>query len=192
MFVTGTRSIEGSLGRVELRTERLLLRRWRPSDREPFARLNADPHVMRHFERPLMLGESDAMVDRIDRQFDEHGFGLWAVEIPGHASFIGFTGLWIHSFTAHFMPAVEIGWRLDSPFWGRGYATEAARAALADGFERVGLREIVSFTSPLNVPSIRVMERIGMTHDPTVDFDHPNVSEGHPLKGHVLYRLAAP
>ena len=177
---------------MEIRTDRLVLRRWRTEDREPFFRLNGNPLVMRYFERALTREESDAMVDRIERHFDENGFGSWAVEVVGGSPFIGYVGLWRPNFQAHFMPAVEIGWRLDMPFWGRGYATEAARAALADGFERVGLREIVSFTSPLNVPSIKVMERIGMTHDPADDFDHPNVTQGHRLKRHVLYRLAAP
>ena len=146
---------------------------------------------MRYFPRPLTGDESNAMVDRIEREFDEHGFGLWAVEVSGQAPFIGDVGLWRPTFSAPFMPAVEIGWRLDRPFWGHGYATEAARAALADGFGRVGLEEIVSFTSPLNAPSVAVMERLGMTRDPADDFDHPNVPEGHPLRRHVLYRLRA-
>ena len=177
---------------MELRTERLVLRRWRSADRAPFARLNADPDVMRYFERPLTSDESDTFIDLIDQQFEERGFGLWAVEVPGRSPFIGYVGLSVPKFAAHFMPAVEIGWRLDRPFWGCGYATEAAFAVLADGFERVRLHEIVSFTSPLNLPSIRVMKRIGMSHDPADDFDHPSVREGHPLRRHVLYRLATP
>jgi len=177
---------------VELRTERLVLRRWGSADRAPFARLNADPDVMRYLERPLTSDESDTFIDLIDQQFEERGFGLWAVEVPGRSPFIGYVGLSVPKFAAHFMPAVEIGWRLDRPFWGYGYATEAACAVLADGFERVRLHEIVSFTSPLNLPSIRVMERIGMSHDPADDFDHPSVREGHPLRRHVLYRLATP
>ena len=177
---------------MELRTERLVLRRWGSADRAPFARLNADPDVMRYFERPLTRDESDTFIDLIDQQFEERGFGLWAVEVPGRSPFIGYVGLSVPKFAAHFMPAVEIGWRLDRPFWGCGYATEAAFAVLADGFERVRLHEIVSFTSPLNLPSIRVMKRIGMSHDPADDFDHPSVREGHPLRRHVLYRLATP
>ena len=172
---------------LQLRTQRLILRRWRPSDREPFARMNADPAVMRHFPRPLTREESDALAERADAEFDQCGYGLWAVEVPGEAEFIGFVGLSLH----RFFPVPEIGWRLDRPFWGRGYATEAARAALEDGFARLGLREIVSFTSPLNTPSVAVMERLGMTHDPADDFDHPNLPEGHPLRHHVLYRIAA-
>jgi len=177
---------------LELRTERLILRRWRPSDGEPFARMNADPEVMRYMIRPLTREESDAFVDRIERQFEEHGFGLWAVEIANEAPFIGYVGLSIPNFDAHFTPAVEVGWRLDRPYWGRGYATQAARAAIADGFGRVGLREIVSFTGAANARSIAVMERLGMTRDPADDFEHPNVPEGHPHGHHVLYRLAAP
>jgi RimJ/RimL family protein N-acetyltransferase len=176
---------------MELQTDRLILRRWRPDDREPFASMNADPEVMRHLNRPLTREESDAFVERIEKQFEEHGFGLWAVEVPGEAPFIGYVGLWIAAFEAHFTPAVEVGWRLDRPYWGNGYATEAARATITDGFERVGLKEIVSFTSRLNVRSVAVMERVGMTRDPNGDFDHPNVPPGSPLRPHVLYRLAA-
>jgi RimJ/RimL family protein N-acetyltransferase len=174
---------------VELRTERLVLRRWRDSDRGPFARMNADPEVMRFFPAPLSRTASDAFVDSIEGHFAELGFGLWAAEVPGTTPFIGFVGLSVPHFDAHFMPAVEVGWRLDRTFWGRGYATEAARAATVDAFSRVGLREIVSFTVPMNLPSIRVMERLGMTRNPDDDFDHPGVPAGHPYRRHVLYRL---
>jgi|SRR5579864_491853 len=175
-----------------LRTERLLLRRWRPADREPFAGLNADPEVMEHFPSVLERAESDAFADRIEAAFESLGYGLWAVEVPGDAEFIGYTGLALHTFEARFTPAVEIGWRLARGYWGRGYATEAARAAVADGFARAGLDEIVSFTSPLNRRSVRVMERLCMTRDPADDFDHPRVPVGHPLRRHVLYRLRRP
>lgn len=173
--------------RVELRTDRLILRRWRASDREPFARMNADPEVMRFYLAPYSREESDAMVDMTERQFEDRGYGLWAVEIPGEADFIGYVGLWAHPY----FPAPEVGWRLDKAYWHKGYATEAARAAIADGFDRMGLTEVVSFTTPLNLPSIRVMQRLGMTHDAAGDFDHPNVPEGHPLRRHVLYRLSS-
>ncbi len=176
---------------LELRTERLLLRRWRASDHEPFARLNADPVVMQYMVGTLSREDSDAFVVRIEQQFDERGFGLWAVEVPGVAPFVGFVGLSVPRFEAHFTPAVEVGWRLDRPYWGRGYATEAARASLADGFERARLPEIVSFTIPINLRSIAVMQRIGMTRDPEDDFDHPGVPKGHPYRRHVLYRIAA-
>jgi RimJ/RimL family protein N-acetyltransferase len=177
------------VNQLQLRSARLLLRRWRQIDREPFANLNADPVVMEHFPGVLSRKESDAMVDQIEAQFDEVGYGLWAVEAPDEALFLGFVGLSVPSFQAHFMPAVEIGWRLDRTCWGRGFATEAARAALDDGFGRVGLAEIVSFTVPANVRSIRVMERLGMTHNPADDFDHPRLHEGHRLRRHVLYRI---
>jgi ribosomal-protein-alanine N-acetyltransferase len=173
----------------QLRTERLLLRRWLEDDRKPFARLNADPEVMQYFPSPLNREESDAFVDRIEGAFDELGYGLWAIEVPGEIGFVGYVGLASPNFTAHFTPAVEVGWRLGRPHWGRGFATEAARAALADGFDRVGLDEIVSFTVPANLRSTRVMERLGMTRDPADDFDHPAIAAGHQLRRHVLYRL---
>jgi RimJ/RimL family protein N-acetyltransferase len=173
---------------TELRTDRVLLRRWRPEDRAPFASLNADPRVMEYFPILLSPEASDALVDRIDAHFARHGYGLWAAEIPGVTAFAGFVGLAIPTFYAPFMPAVEIGWRLAAEHWGRGYATEAARAVLSFGFEEVGLSEIVSFTVPANVRSRRVMERIGMTHDPSDDFDHPALPEGHSFRRHVLYR----
>ncbi len=173
-----------------MRTARLLLRRWRASDRKPFAALNADPRVMEHFTAPLSRHESDALADRIEAHVARHGFGLWAVEIPSVARFAGFVGLSVPTFTAHFMPCVEIGWRLAADQWGRGYATEGARAALAFGFDTLGLAEIVSFTTAGNMPSRRVMERIGMRHDPADDFDHPALPIGHPHRRHVLYRIA--
>jgi RimJ/RimL family protein N-acetyltransferase len=168
-----------------IRTERLVLRRWRPSDRAPFAALNADPEVMEHFPGPMTREESDAFVDRMEAYWREHGYGRFAVEVPGEAGCIGFVGITVPPF----MPQDEIGWRLARPFWGRGYATEAARAVLADAFDRLGRNEIVSFTVPANVRSTRVMERLGMTHDPADDFDHPMFPPGHRLRLHVLYRL---
>ena len=174
---------------MRLKTERLVLRSWRNSDRENFARLNADPVVMEHFPGVLSRAESDSLAARIDAHFKDHGFGLWAVEVPGKANFIGFVGLSVPGFDAPFMPAVEVGWRIDKAYWGRGFATEAAHAALADGFDRVGLAEIVSFTTPANIRSIRVMKRLGMTHNSADDFEHPRLPEHHPLRRHVLYRL---
>ncbi|MDT0303785.1 GNAT family N-acetyltransferase [Streptomonospora wellingtoniae] len=176
---------------VRLRTARLLLRGWRAADREPFARLNADPAVMEHFPQVLTRRESDAAADRIAAHLAEHGFGLWAVEVAATGGFVGFTGLQRAVFPAHFTPAVEVGWRLARHAWGRGYATEAARAAAAFGFDDCGLAEIVSFTVPANVRSRAVMRRLGMRHSSTDDFDHPSLPEGHPLKRHVLYRLGA-
>ena len=175
-----------------LRTERLLLRRWRSGDRAPFAAMNSDPEVMEHFPARLTRAESDAFVDRIEAGFAEHGFGLWAVEVQATGEFIGFTGLSVPSFDAHFTPAVEIGWRLARPAWGHGYASEAARRALAEGFTTFGLAEVVSFTSVTNVRSQAVMGRIGMTHDPADDFGHPRIAPDHPLHRHVLWRIKAP
>jgi RimJ/RimL family protein N-acetyltransferase len=172
-----------------LRTKRLVLRRWRDEDRDPFAALNADPVVMEHFVSPLTREQSDDWVDRIERHFDEHGWGLWAVEVTETGAFIGFVGLWPPNFQTAFTPAVEVGWRLAKEAWGHGYATEAARAALDDGFGRLGLEEIVSFTTVANIRSQRVMQKIGMQRNPDGDFDHPNVPEGHPIRPHVLYRL---
>jgi RimJ/RimL family protein N-acetyltransferase len=170
----------------EIRTNRLLLRRWTPSDRGPFSELNADTRVMEHFPSVLTRAESDVLVDRIEAHFERHGFGLWAVEVPNQIPFIGFVGLAIPSFEAHFTPCVEVGWRLAAECWGRGYATEAARAALALGFDSFALEEIVSMTVPENVRSRRVMERLGMTHDPADDFDHPSLPD---RRRHVRYRL---
>jgi RimJ/RimL family protein N-acetyltransferase len=173
-----------------IRTDRLLLRRWRAEDREPFSRMNADPRVMEFFPARLSREESDATADRIEAHFQKHGFSLWAVEVPGEAPFIGFIGLAVPRFEAAFTPCVEIGWRLAAEHWGRGYATEGARAALAFGFESLGLDEIVSMTVPTNIRSRRVMEKIGMVHCPAEDFEHPLVPEGHLLRRHVLYRLS--
>ncbi len=175
---------------AELRTERLLLRAWRTSDREPFAALNADPEVMRHFPAPLSRAESDALADRIEAQHADAGWGLWAVEELAGGRFVGFAGLAWTDFESHFTPAVEIGWRLAREAWGNGFATEAARASAAYAFDVLGLREIVSFTTVGNERSRAVMRRIGMRHDPADDFDHPRISAGHPLRRHVLYRLA--
>ncbi|MFG2001430.1 GNAT family N-acetyltransferase [Spirillospora sp. NPDC048911] len=174
-----------------LTTERLIMRGWRDTDREPFARMNADPAVMEHFPAPLTRAESDALVDRITAGFDRHGFGLWAVEIAATGTFIGLTGLSVPAFDAHFQPAVEIGWRLAITAQGHGYATEAARRALAHGFRDAGLTEIVSFTSTTNRRSQAVMRRIGMTRDPADDFDPPALADGHRLRRHVLYRIDA-
>lgn len=174
-----------------LETARLRLRRWVPSDLEPFAALNTDPEVMRHFPALRDRAESVASMERNEASFDAKGFGAWAMNLPG-TGFIGFCGLMVPGFDAHFTPCVEIGWRMARAHWGRGYATEAARAALDDGFARLGLAEVVSFTAVGNVRSRQVMERLGMTRDAADDFDHPKLPEGHPLRPHVLYRIGAP
>lgn len=170
---------------VEIRTDRLILRRWQDRDREPFAALNADPVVMEHFPGPMSREASDAFIDRMEAFWNERGYGRYAVELLGEAECIGFVGVQ----ELQFMPHDEIGWRLARRYWGRGYATEAARAAVADAFGRIGLREIVSITVPANVRSTAVMERIGMTHHPDRDFDHPMFPPGHRLSRHVLYSM---
>jgi RimJ/RimL family protein N-acetyltransferase len=144
---------------------------------------------MRHFPAPLTREESDALADKIETAITQQGWGLWALEVRESGEFIGFTGLSRPAFDAHFTPAVEIGWRLARPAWGRGFATEAARAAAAYGLETLAAGELVSFTAVANTRSRAVMERLGMTHDPADDFDHPSVPAGHELRRHVLYRL---
>jgi len=175
---------------AELRTERLILRGWQPTDRDPFARMNADPRVMEHFPAPLTGVESDAFVDLITERLAADGWGLWAVERVEDRAFLGFTGLAPIPFDAHFTPAIEVGWRLAFEAWGHGYATEAAHAAVTFAFERLGLDELVSMTTPANARSRRVMERLGMTRDPADDFEHPRLPEGHPIRHQVLYRLS--
>jgi RimJ/RimL family protein N-acetyltransferase len=170
-------------------TERLALREWRDADVEAFTAINADPVVMEFFPEIYTPERTRRFVARIRDCWAERGYGLWAVERQDSASFIGYVGLWPATFPAHFTPAVEVGWRLAANQWGHGYATEAARAALRYGFDTVGLDEIVSFTSAINVRSWRVMERLGMRRDAGGDFEHPNVPEGHPVRPHVLYRV---
>ena len=168
-------------------TERLLLRRWKPEDFEPFCAMNADAEVMRHFPSTLSREQTAAGLKRAEAHFDRHGWGLFAVEHEG--VFIGYIGLFHVPFEAHFTPAVEIGWRLARAYWNRGLASEGARACLDFGFAQLGLKEIVAFTTPGNLASIRVMQKIGMRHDPGSDFEHPRVALGHRLRRHVLYRI---
>ncbi len=168
-------------------TPRLILRPWRESDLAPFAALSADPAVMQFFPSLLTAKESDAWVSRAVRHLADHGFGPWAVEAPGVAPFIGVVGLLVVGFAADFTPAVEVLWRLARPHWGQGFATEAAHAAIQDGFNRIGITEVVAFTALPNVPSQRVMERLGMTR--SGEFDHPRLPAGHVLRRHVLFRL---
>lgn len=176
-----------------IKTERLIFRQWRKEDLEPFANLNADPKVMEYFPSTLSKEESDQMAERIKTKIEEQGWGFWAVSVPTVADFIGFIGLNSIERSAlpvHFTPAVELGWKLSYDYWGKGYATEGAKAALAYGFETLNLSEIISFTAVQNMRSRRVMERIGMHHDPKDDFEHPKLPQGHPLKRHVLYRIS--
>jgi RimJ/RimL family protein N-acetyltransferase len=171
-----------------LRTERLILRPWRDDDLEPFAALNSDPLVMEYFPSLLTRAQSDGIAGRIRTHFERDGYGLWAVEVPGVAPFIGFTGVQRPSF----MPGVEVGWRLSRAHWGAGYATEAASASIAWGFAHLDLREIVAMVVPENFRSQRVMEKLGMRRDPAADFEHPMIAEGSPRRAHWLFRLPRP
>lgn len=174
---------------LTIKTPRLLLRPWRDEDVEAFAAMFADPAVMEFLMPVRDRAAINAIVERVRAHFDRHGFGWWAAELQETSAFIGFIGLSNIQFEAHFTPAVEVGWRLASAYWGKGYATEGARAALEAGFTQLGLSEIVSITVPANARSRRVMDRISMTRDPADDFDHPRLAEGDPLRRHVLYRI---
>jgi RimJ/RimL family protein N-acetyltransferase len=172
----------------ELTTERLLMRRWRRSDRAPFAALNADADVMRYFPSTQDRATSDAAVDRIEQAFEDQGFGLWALEVRGTGAFIGFTGLNPMPEGVPGEGGLEVAWRLAKAAWGNGYATEAAQAALEVAFTGLELDEVWSMTAVTNTPSRRVMERLGMT--PYAHFDHPRVPHGSPVRPHVAYHLA--
>jgi RimJ/RimL family protein N-acetyltransferase len=173
-----------------IRTDRLFMRRWRESDRAPFAALNGDPETMRFFPETLDRAASDAFVDRIEARFDQQGYGLWALEIAEPGQFIGYTGFNPVPDGVPGASGMEIGWRLARHAWHHGYATEAARAALTVAFDDVGLTEVWSFTSVLNEPSIAVMRRIGMTE--VGRFEHPRIPVGHRIRPHVLYHLSRP
>lgn len=175
----------------QLRSERLLLRRWLPSDLAAFAALNADSAVMEHFPSTLTRTQSSALIASIESCFQTNGYGLWAVEQRGEGSFIGFVGLRPVDREMPFSPAVELGWRLAREHWGQGYATEAATAAADFAFTELALTELVAYTARCNLRSRRVMERVQMTHDPAEDFLHPQLTPSHPLAPHVLYRLSA-
>jgi RimJ/RimL family protein N-acetyltransferase len=177
---------------LRLRTPRLLLREWRPEDADAFGAMSADAEVMELLLGPFDRATSDRWVAAAGDAWRAQNFGQWVVELPGEAPFIGVVGLSRVGFEAHFTPAVEAAWRLIRPCWGRGFAYEAARAAIEDGFYRVGLAEIVAITTPPNFRSWRLMERLGMVRDVGGDFDHPRVPEGHRLRRHVLYRLRRP
>jgi RimJ/RimL family protein N-acetyltransferase len=175
---------------LTLTTDRLILREWQASDREPFAAINSNRNVMQYFPRMLSRAESDRFADRIEAHFQQFHYGLFAAELTAERKFIGYIGLSVPSFVAAFTPCVEIGWRLSFDHWGQGLATEGAREVARFAFEDLKLPSLVSFTVPMNVRSIRVMEKIGMTHDPKEDFDHPNLPHDHPLQFHQLYRLS--
>ncbi|NVJ98415.1 MAG: GNAT family N-acetyltransferase [Alphaproteobacteria bacterium] len=174
-----------------LTTDRLILRQWREDDRVPFAAMCADEEVMRYFPRVMDRAETDAAVDRQIKGIREKGYAFWATELRETGQFIGFVG--IQDIPDYYgLPAgIEIGWRLDKTAWGQGLAPEGARACLAFAFAKLQVPEVIAFTATLNKPSMRVMEKVGMTRDATADFDHPMVEEGHPIRPHVLYRIKA-
>lgn len=173
--------------RTELRTNRLLLRQWQDSDLDAYAALCSDPEVMKHFPKVNTREESWGMIERFRQLWNEKGFGPFAIEVPGKAECIGFVGLLVPRFEAHFTPCVEIGWRLSKEHHGNGYATEAAQACLDAAFREKIAAEIFAFTVPANKPSLRVMEKVGMQH--VGYFDHPLIEDGHELKRHVLYSV---
>lgn len=186
--MVGTLEIQSAAMAVVIETGRLVLRRWEPRDAEPFAALNSDPRVMEFLPNMLSRDKSNAMIGIIETKIDQHGFGLWAAELKFSKTFIGFIGLNVPGYPLPFSPCVEIGWRLAYDYWGKGYATEGASAALSFGFEKLHLAEIVSFATEKNIRSRRVMERIGMIRDVTADFEYPRLPQDHPLRRHVLYR----
>lgn len=172
-----------------LTTERLLLRRWRDDDLEPFAAMSADPIVMEHFPALLDRERAAEIMARIRGHFDRESYGLWAVEVPGVAPFIGFTGIARVPFRPEW---IEVGWRLARAHRGAGYVSEAARASVDWGFANLPIDEIVSMTVPGNVRSQRVMTKLGMVRDPDADFEHPSIAAGNPLRLHWLFRLPRP
>ena len=172
---------------IYMETERLILRSWIREDRIAFAELNGNSNVMRYFPATLSVDESNAFVDRINREFEETGFGLYAVEIKETGEFIGYVGFHRFTFDAPFSPGWEIGWRISDRFWHRGYATEAAMACLAYAREKRLCDRLCSFTAVPNVPSENVMKRIGMSYQGT--FMHPTLADGHWLKEHKLYSI---
>lgn len=177
---------------IALRTPRLLLREWRDGDIEPFAAMAADAEVMAMLPPPPDRAACEAWIGRMQTRFAGLDFAYWAVELPGEASLIGAIGLSRVTFPAHFTPTVEIGWRLARRYWGQGYATEAARAVVEDGFFRHDLAEIVAFAALSNQRSRAVMARLGMTYDPAEDFDFPVFPDGHRLRRSALYRVRRP
>jgi RimJ/RimL family protein N-acetyltransferase len=186
---------EATLDQVRARfdtihTPRLLMRRWRDCDREPFAAMNASPDVMRYFPKTMDRIASDASIDRIEALFDQQGFGLWALEVADTGDFIGFTGLNPMPEGVPGAGGMEVGWRLTQRAWHHGYATEAGKAAVNVAFNGVGLDEVWSMTAVLNEPSQAVMRRLGLTLD--AHFDHPRVPVGHRLRPHVAYWLGRP
>lgn len=174
-----------------IETERLILRTWRKEDAQTYFQINEDPKVAEFVRGPLTMEQINDFITAVNKQQEKHGYTLWAVQLKETGELMGFIGLNYTDWEAHFTPAVEVAWRLGSQYWGKGYATEGAKASLDYGFKQCGLKEIVSFTVPLNIRSIRVMEKIGLKRDMNGDFVHPKLSADHPLSQHILYRLTA-
>lgn len=173
---------------IQIKTDRLLLRQWREEDLRPLIAMNRDPNVMEFVGPTLSEDQSRAMMERSRESWNDRGFGRFVIDVPGVAGSIGFVGLAVPRFKAHFTPCVEIGWRLSRKYWGLGYATEGATAVLDHAKKALGLTEIVAFTAETNLRSRRVMEKIGLKRDPLDDFGHPNFSPNDPLRACVLYR----
>lgn len=173
----------------KIETERLILRMWQESDAEIFAAINQDEKVIEFLRGSLSLADSQNFIVSANSHFKKNGFGLWATTLKETKELIGFVGLNVPDFQSHFTPCVEIGWRLSSKHWKKGYAVEASKAVLLAGFKNFGLQEIVSFTVPQNLRSIAVMEKIGMKRDFSGDFNHPKLSLDHHLSQHILYRI---
>ena len=172
-----------------IETERLILRTWKEADAGAYLQINQDPKVIEFLRGPLTLAQVKDFIPAVNSHGIKRGYTLWAAELKATGELIGFIGLNYTDWEAHFTPAVEVGWRLGSAYWGKGYATEGAKASLDYGFNQCGLKEIVSFTVPANTRSLRVMEKIGMVRDPQGDFAHPKLEPGHRLSHHVLYRI---
>ena len=180
--------------KIILSTERLILRTWKPSDIPLMAAISSNPLVMEHFPATQDIAATQALVNHINQHYEKFGYALYAVETKDTHEFIGFVGLnhppfEIPNFQPKGLPIVEIGWRLSSKHWGKGYATEAAKAVLHYAFSELNLSEIISFTVVANIKSRRVMQKIGLHHAEADDFDHPKLEENSPLRRHVLYRL---
>ena len=174
-----------------IETERLILRTWKKEDADPYFQINQDPKVIELLRGPLTMEQVNDFIPAVNHHQDKHGYTLWAVELKETGELMGFIGLNYTDWESNFTPAVEVGWRLGSQYWVKGFATEGAKAALKYGFEKCGLKEIVSFTVPANVRSLRVMEKIGLKQDVNGDFAHPKLPADHKLSHHVLYRLSA-
>jgi len=172
---------------VAFESERLRFRRWSEADKLPFAQMNADDEVMKYFPNKLTRAASDAFIGRIEKHFEEFGYGLWAVEVKETGVFIGYIGFYQATFEADFTPCIEIGWRLSRESWNEGYATEGAKACLDYGFKELKFSEVYSFTSVINIKSINVMKKIGL--EKVGEFNHPRLEQGNPLRAHVVYKL---